>query len=161
ASAQGTAAARRAHEALDGGRSRSDRRLLCRHRFERSSRARDRRYIVRGHRAPGRKPRRGHTGDGSRPSCGGAAGLSSWQRRRLGGIVIVASARWDALGTTAEIFVANETELEHAREILANELEAIDLACSRFREDSEVARVNACPGRWVDVSRLFLEAVHV
>jgi thiamine biosynthesis lipoprotein len=72
-----------------------------------------------------------------------------------------ASARWEALGTTAEIFVATESELDHAREILSAELEAIDVSCSRFREDSELARVNALPGRWVDVSRLFLEAVHV
>jgi thiamine biosynthesis lipoprotein len=74
---------------------------------------------------------------------------------------MAASARWDALGSTAEIFVSDESELEQARGILAAEVEAIDLACSRFREDSEVTRVNGCPGRWVEVSRLFLEAVHV
>jgi thiamine biosynthesis lipoprotein len=74
---------------------------------------------------------------------------------------MAASARWDALGSTAEIFVSDESELELARGILAAEVEAIDLACSRFREDSEVARVNGCPGRWVEVSRLFLEAVNV
>lgn len=72
-----------------------------------------------------------------------------------------ASTRWDALGSSAEVFVSNESELERARSIVAAELDAIDLACSRFREDSEVARVNGCPGRWVDVSPLFLEAVHV
>jgi thiamine biosynthesis lipoprotein len=69
-----------------------------------------------------------------------------------------ASARWHALGTTAELFVSDETELPLARTILEEELAAIDLACSRFRGDSELARVNACPGRWVEVSALFLEA---
>jgi FAD:protein FMN transferase len=70
-----------------------------------------------------------------------------------------ASARWQAIGTSAEVFVTNEAELEQARLILEDELEAIDVACSRFRDDSELARVNASPGRWIEVSRLFLEAV--
>ncbi len=69
------------------------------------------------------------------------------------------SARWGAIGTTAEVFVTDERELPLARAILEEELEAIDLACSRFRDDSELARVNASPGRWVDVSGLFVEAL--
>jgi thiamine biosynthesis lipoprotein len=68
------------------------------------------------------------------------------------------SARWRAIGTTAEVFVTHEAELPAARRILERELDAIDLACSRFREDSELARVNATPGQWVEVSKLFLEA---
>ncbi len=69
-----------------------------------------------------------------------------------------ASARWRALGTTAEVFVSEEAELPYAQRILEGELAAIDLACSRFRDDSELSRVNASPGRWVEVSDLFLEA---
>lgn len=71
------------------------------------------------------------------------------------------SSRWHAIGTTAEVFVTEEAELLRAREIVEDELEAIDLACSRFRDDSELARVNSSPGRWVEVSDLFLEATGV
>jgi thiamine biosynthesis lipoprotein len=74
---------------------------------------------------------------------------------------VKASARWDALGTSAEVFVTDERELERARRIVEGELEAVELACSRSRDQSELARVNAEPGRWVEVSPLFLEAVHV
>lgn len=72
---------------------------------------------------------------------------------------MTASARWSAIGTTAEVFVTKPNELPAARDILEQEVEAIDLACSRFRDDSELARVNASPGRWVEVSGLFLQAV--
>jgi FAD:protein FMN transferase len=71
---------------------------------------------------------------------------------------VSASARWRAIGTTAELFVTDAAELPGARRILERELAAIDLACSRFRDDSEIARVNASPGCWVEVSDLFLEA---
>jgi thiamine biosynthesis lipoprotein len=70
------------------------------------------------------------------------------------------SARWPAIGTTAEVFATDEAELAPARRILEDELEAIDLACSRFRDDSELAHVNGCPGRWVEVSDLFMKALH-
>ena len=41
------------------------------------------------------------------------------------------------------------------------ELCAIDLACSRFRSDSELARVNLARGEWVQVSELLFEALRV
>jgi thiamine biosynthesis lipoprotein len=69
------------------------------------------------------------------------------------------SARWHAIGTTAEVFVTDPAELARAREIVEGELDAIDLACSRFRDDSELALVNSSPGRWVPASALLLEAV--
>lgn len=72
---------------------------------------------------------------------------------------MTASARWRAIGTTAEVFVTDERELPVARQILEEELDAIDLACSRFRNDSELVRVNGAPGHWTDVSPLFLEAL--
>jgi thiamine biosynthesis lipoprotein len=43
--------------------------------------------------------------------------------------------------------------------ILQSELAAIDLACSRFRADSELTAVNAAAGHTVEVSLLFAEAV--
>lgn len=72
---------------------------------------------------------------------------------------MTASARWRAIGTTAEVFVTDERELPLARTILEEELDAIDIACSRFRDDSELARVNGAPGSWVEVSGLFVEAL--
>src|SRR5205823_4315964 len=94
-------------------------------------------------------------------SAAGAAtvGGRGRRRRRVGGLM-TSSARWRAIGTSAEVFVTDEAELSDARRILEDELEAIDLACSRFRDDSELALVNGSPGRWVEVSDLFLEALY-
>jgi len=74
---------------------------------------------------------------------------------------VIASASFPALGTTAAVYVANAVNLRGARELLATELTAIDLACSRFRADSELSRVNAARGRRVRVSELFCEALEV
>jgi len=64
-----------------------------------------------------------------------------------------------ALGTTAALLVEPDDALEPAREILATEIEAIDFACSRFRDDSELTRVNRQSGAWVTVSPLFVKAL--
>jgi thiamine biosynthesis lipoprotein len=56
----------------------------------------------------------------------------------------VRSARWPALGTTAHLLVTADV-LEPAVALLHEELEAVDLACSRFRRDSELLRLR--PGR--------------
>jgi FAD:protein FMN transferase len=63
-----------------------------------------------------------------------------------------------AIGTTAVVVVARQAEPE-ARRLLAAELEAIDRACSRFRDDSELSRANAAAGRVTPISPLFTEAV--
>ena len=64
-----------------------------------------------------------------------------------------------ALGTTALVAVTDAAVRDQAGEILADELDAIDLACSRFRSDSELARLNAAAGSWRPVSPLFLAAL--
>lgn len=66
-----------------------------------------------------------------------------------------------ALGTFATLLVADPGALPAARDLLAEELAAIDAACSRFRPDSELRRVCAAGGRPVPVSRLFAEALSV
>ena len=71
------------------------------------------------------------------------------------------SSSFPALGTTATVAVTDPEALTRARTMLARELEAIDLACSRFRSDSELVRLNAASGREVEVSELLLEAVRV
>jgi thiamine biosynthesis lipoprotein len=71
----------------------------------------------------------------------------------------VATARWEALGTTVVLRVTNASALIEARALVEEELAAVDLACSRFRSDSELERVNASAGRYVTVSPLLLEAL--
>jgi FAD:protein FMN transferase len=73
----------------------------------------------------------------------------------------VATESFRALGTRAAIFITESAGIERARTILQRELEEIDLACSRFRADSELAEVNRAGGRPVRVSALFLEAITV
>jgi thiamine biosynthesis lipoprotein len=69
--------------------------------------------------------------------------------------------RFRALGTSAVVAVTAAGARDEAGALLAAELEAIDRACSRFRADSELTRVNRSAGAWVAVSRLFLAAVDV
>jgi thiamine biosynthesis lipoprotein len=70
-----------------------------------------------------------------------------------------AIARFPALGTTAEITVLDAAALSDAIEVLERELAAIDLACSRFRDDSEIVRLSRSGGRWVSTSRLLRRAL--
>jgi thiamine biosynthesis lipoprotein len=65
-----------------------------------------------------------------------------------------------AFGTTASV-VVNGDQGASSRGVRAvqAELAAIDAACSRFRPDSELSRVNAAGGEVVSVSARFMEAV--
>ncbi len=65
-----------------------------------------------------------------------------------------------ALGTTAALVVDDEV-LPVAHAILREHIDAIDAACSRFRDDSELMAVNANAGRATPVSALLVEAVGV
>ena len=51
-----------------------------------------------------------------------------------------------ALGTTALVVVAEPDALPSARRALIRELRAVDLACSRFRPDSELVELNHAGG---------------
>ncbi len=73
----------------------------------------------------------------------------------------VSSASFPALGTTASVLVTDASSMDRSTAILRNELEAIDLACNRFRADSEISAVNCAAGRPVRASRLFAEAMAV
>jgi FAD:protein FMN transferase len=68
-------------------------------------------------------------------------------------------AAWQALGTSVVLRTADPAALATARRAVESELAAIDRACSRFRPDSELSRLNASPGRPVQVSPLLLEAL--
>jgi FAD:protein FMN transferase len=73
------------------------------------------------------------------------------------------AASWRALGTTATVVVdaPGAGALATARAEVERELAAIDRACSRFRDDSELTAVNAAAGRPVAVGPLLWEAVLV
>jgi thiamine biosynthesis lipoprotein ApbE len=71
------------------------------------------------------------------------------------------TARWRALGTTAELVVADPAALAEARRAVERELAAIDGACSRFRADSELTLANSLAGQPVEVSRTFAHAVAI
>jgi len=73
----------------------------------------------------------------------------------------VSTSSWRALGTTAAIVVVGADAHDRARREVEAELAEIDAACSRFRDDTELAAVNAARGRRVRVSALFLEALDV
>jgi thiamine biosynthesis lipoprotein len=73
----------------------------------------------------------------------------------------VISAGWRALGTSVVVAVTDPAELPAAREVVAAEVAALDLACSRFREDSDLSRLNAAAGLPVLVSPLLAQAIRV
>jgi thiamine biosynthesis lipoprotein len=68
-------------------------------------------------------------------------------------------ARFPALGSTAVIAVTEPSGLERARDAVQRTIAEFDIACSRFREDSELSALNAAAGSPVRVSPLLLEAV--
>jgi thiamine biosynthesis lipoprotein len=77
-------------------------------------------------------------------------------------IADLASVSFPALGSTALLCMTEPDALPAARAELERELAAIDAACSRFRDDSELVRLNASSGAGpVAVGPLLLEAVEV
>ncbi len=73
----------------------------------------------------------------------------------------IAAAHWDALGTSVDLLLTHEPSLELASAVVRSVLEQVDLTYSRFREDSELSRLNASPGRSTHVSPLLAEAIDV
>lgn len=77
-------------------------------------------------------------------------------------IAELASVSFPALGTTASVCVSEPAGLPAAQEALERELAAVDLSCSRFRDDSELVHLNASAGTGpVAVGPRLLEAVEV
>jgi FAD:protein FMN transferase len=70
-----------------------------------------------------------------------------------------AAARWRALGTLVHLVVTEPRCLSEARGLLEADLAAVDLACSRFRADSEICALQAGGGQ--QVSPLLAEAIAV
>jgi thiamine biosynthesis lipoprotein ApbE len=68
------------------------------------------------------------------------------------------SAAWRAIGTGVRV-VVSEGDLETARAAVIDVLADVDLALSRFRDDSELAALNARSGTDVAVSPLLGDAI--
>jgi len=64
-----------------------------------------------------------------------------------------------ALGTAAVLLVSDPHARAAAGAVLEDEVTQVDRACSRFRADSDLCRVNADPGEWVEVSSRLMLAV--
>jgi thiamine biosynthesis lipoprotein len=73
----------------------------------------------------------------------------------------LATASWEAIGTTALVRVEDPATLPRAREILVDELDAIDRAASRFRSDSELELVNRHAGGFTRIGPLLHQAITV
>ena len=73
----------------------------------------------------------------------------------------IASQTSPAFGTFATLLTTDPAALGPAQALLTAELRAVDAACSRFRRDSELSRVNRARGRPVKISPLFTEAMAV
>lgn len=71
--------------------------------------------------------------------------------------VAVAQDTFGVFGTTATLLVTDASALPAARRLANAELAAVDLACSRFRADSELSALNAADGATIGISELFAE----
>jgi thiamine biosynthesis lipoprotein len=69
----------------------------------------------------------------------------------------VATADWEAWSCRVRLAVTDPAALPEARAVLTGHLADVDRACSRFREDSELAVLDAAQGGWTDVSPLLAD----
>jgi thiamine biosynthesis lipoprotein len=75
--------------------------------------------------------------------------------------LLPATAGWEAIGTSVRLVVTDPARLAEGRRLLAGYLDTLDLACSRFRADSELAYVERLAGTAVPVSGVLAGAVAV
>jgi thiamine biosynthesis lipoprotein len=66
-----------------------------------------------------------------------------------------------ALGTTAVVITDDPDRAPLAEAAVRARLAAVDVACSRFRPDSELERLNAAAGQPVNVSALLIDAIEL
>jgi thiamine biosynthesis lipoprotein len=71
------------------------------------------------------------------------------------------SETFHALGTTVVVATTDAARQRLAREAVEHELDEIDRACSRFRDDSELSQLSRARGRTVAVSELLATALRV
>jgi FAD:protein FMN transferase len=73
----------------------------------------------------------------------------------------IAGRTTSALGTFRSVLVTTPAALDAAQQILSGVLAAIEMACSRFRPDSELSALNRSSGELLPVSPLFARALGV
>jgi FAD:protein FMN transferase len=71
----------------------------------------------------------------------------------------ICSRTFRSLGTGCTVLVEDDTNTGVADAIVRRYIERIDLACSRFRDDSELTLLTHGQGRWQGVSPLLFEAL--
>jgi thiamine biosynthesis lipoprotein len=71
----------------------------------------------------------------------------------------VALESWSAWGTSVHVLATDADRLGRATTAVRNVLADVDSSYSRFREDSELTRLNASAGRMVRVSPLLATAI--
>lgn len=69
------------------------------------------------------------------------------------------TAQWPAIGTTACVVVTDPAHLDAAQGIVVDELAHLDIACSRFRSDSEIARLATRGHAWTTVSEVLADVL--
>jgi thiamine biosynthesis lipoprotein len=69
----------------------------------------------------------------------------------------LAAADWAAWSCRVRVVVTDPAALGEARAVLTGDLGAVDLACSRFRPDSELAAVESAAGTWVEITPLLTD----
>ncbi|WP_209308985.1 FAD:protein FMN transferase [Blastococcus sp. CT_GayMR16] len=74
---------------------------------------------------------------------------------------MIAAADWTAWTCRVRVAVTDPAALDDARELVTDLLADVDLAASRFREDSELAAVDTAHGEWTTISPLFTELIAV
>ncbi len=71
------------------------------------------------------------------------------------------STRWELWSSYAFLATDDPRLLAAAQAVARRVLAEVDRTCSRFRDDSDLSRANARPGRWVDVDPLLVAATRV
>ncbi len=71
---------------------------------------------------------------------------------------MIRQCEFDVWAGRGEVVTCEES-LGAALAVVAEEIATADRACSTFRGDSDISRVNAAAGRWVPVDAVFLEAL--
>ena len=107
--------------------------------------------------------------EGAGARTGGERRVAGGPRSTTGGDTVAARRRqrrhvsisFRALGTSVVIATVDPMLEGDACAVATAELNAIDHACSRFRADSELSRVNHARGKRVAVGALLLEALNV
>jgi thiamine biosynthesis lipoprotein len=72
---------------------------------------------------------------------------------------VSASATFEAIGVLNQVIVDESGALEEAVRIATRDVAALDLACSRFRDDSELSRLNRGGGETFAVGPLLFDAL--